>query len=63
MIVSALTDLQNADAALQAEVAKFLADIAGRLGSVSDPAAEAVVADINTEIADLQAADVPPATS
>src|ERR1035441_9798932 len=58
-LMSALTDLQGADASLQAEVAKFLLDIAGRLGTVSDPAAEAVVADINTEVAALQAADVP----
>jgi hypothetical protein len=63
-IMSALTDLQAADTALKTEVAEFLADIAGRLGTVDDASAEAVVADINAEVAALQAADpnaAPPA--
>lgn len=55
--MSALTDLQAADAALKTEVATFLTDIAGRLGSVDDPSAEAVVADIQAQVAALQAAD------
>jgi hypothetical protein len=59
-IMSALTDLQAADAALKAEVATFLADVSAALansGSSDDPAIEAVVADINNEVAQLQAAD------
>ena len=61
--MSALTDLQSADTALKTEVATFLSDIAGRLGSVDDASAEAVVADIQAEVAALQGADpanVPP---
>jgi hypothetical protein len=63
-IMSALTDLQAADEALKAEVAQFLTDIAGRLGTVDDASAEAVVADIQAEVAALQGADpaTPPAT-
>jgi hypothetical protein len=56
-IMSALTDLQAADTALKDEVAAFLTDIAGRLGTVDDASAEQVVADINAEVAALQAAD------
>ena len=59
-IMSALTDLQAADEALKAEVAQFLTDIAGRLGTVDNASAEAVVADIQAEVAALQGAD--PAT-
>jgi hypothetical protein len=54
--MTALTDLQAADSALQAEVATFLADIAAKL-SESDPDIESVVADINAQVASLQAAD------
>jgi tRNA A58 N-methylase Trm61 len=56
-IMSALTDLQAADTALKDEVATFLTDIAGRLGTVDDASAEAVVADIQAEVAALKAAD------
>jgi DNA invertase Pin-like site-specific DNA recombinase len=59
-LMSALTDLQAADTALKDEVATFLTDIAGRLGTVSDAAAEQVVADIQAEVAALQAADTTP---
>ena len=59
-LMSALTDLQAADQALKTEVATFLADIAGRLGTVDDASAEQVVTDINAEVAALQAADQPP---
>jgi hypothetical protein len=64
-MMSALTDLQAADTALKNEVAAFLTDIAGRLGTVDDASAEAVVADINAEVAALQAADTttPPAAT
>ncbi len=55
-IMTALSDLQAADAALQAEVAAFLADIAAKLAA-EDPDIESVVADINSQIAALQAAD------
>jgi hypothetical protein len=60
-IMSALTDLQAADASLRAEVATFLADIASAL-SAEDPDIETVVADINSQVAALQAAD-PAATT
>jgi hypothetical protein len=63
MIMTALQDLQAADAALKAEVATFLTDIQTALtnaGSANDPAIAQVVADINAEVAALQAAD--PAT-
>lgn len=55
-VMAALQDLQNADQALKTEVATFLADIAQQL-SAEDPAIEAVVTDINAEVAALQAAD------
>ena len=55
-IMSALTDLQNADAALKAEVATFLADIATAL-QAEDPDIESVVSDINSQVSALQAAD------
>ena len=54
--MSALTDLQAADASLKAEVATFLADVAAAL-SADDPDIEAVVSDINSQVAALQAAD------
>jgi hypothetical protein len=54
--MTALTDLQAADSALQAEVATFLADIAAKL-SESDPDIESVVADINAQVASLQSSD------
>jgi hypothetical protein len=63
-IMTALSDLLAADDALKTEVATFLSDIAGRLSSVDDASAEAVVADINAQIAALQGADpaaAPPA--
>jgi hypothetical protein len=56
-IMSALTDLQAADQSLKDEVTAFLNDIAGRLSSVDDASAEAVVADITAEVDALQAAD------
>jgi hypothetical protein len=58
-IMSALTDLQAADTALKTEVATFLTDVATALTNAgTDPAAiEAVVTDINTEVAGLTAAD------
>ena len=59
-IMTALQDLQAADAALKAEVATFLADVSTALsnaGSASDPAVEQVVSDINAEVAALQAGD------
>lgn len=55
-IMSALSDLQAADAALKAEVATFLADVATAL-SADDPDIESVVSDINAQVAALQAAD------
>lgn len=55
-LMSALTDLQAADAALKTEVATFLADIAAALGA-EDPDIESVVADINAQVAALQKAD------
>ncbi len=63
--MTALADLQAADTALKDEVATFLTDVAAALTSAgTDPAAiEAVVTDINTEVAALKAgdpADVPP---
>lgn len=68
IILSALTDLQAADAALQQEVATFLSDIAARLANSPDPAAvEAVVNDINAQVTALQGGDpanaAPPASS
>ena len=57
--LSALTDLQAADEALKAEVVAFLADIATAL-SADDPAIEQVVADINAQVAALQAGDPVP---
>jgi hypothetical protein len=64
-IMTALADLQAADTALKDEVATFLTDVAAALTSAgTDPAAiEAVVTDINTEVAALKAGDpaaVPP---
>jgi hypothetical protein len=56
IIMTALADLQNADAALKAEVATFLADVATAL-SADDPDIESVVSDINSQVAALQAAD------
>jgi hypothetical protein len=56
-IMSALDDLQAADQSLKDTVTQFLSDIATRLSSVSDAAAEAVVADITAEVDALQAAD------
>ena len=63
--MTALADLQAADTALKTEVATFLTDVAAALNAAgTDPAAiEAVVTDINTEVAALQAGDpanVPP---
>jgi uncharacterized protein YukE len=54
--MSALTDLQSADAALKAEVGTFLADIAAAL-QAEDPDIETVVSDINAQVQALQAAD------
>ena len=54
--MSALTDLQAADTALKTEVAQFLADVSAAL-SANDPDVEAVVTDINAQVAALQAAD------
>lgn len=56
-LVSAFDQLQQADTDLKNEVAQFLTDIAGRLGSVSDPAAEDIAADIEAEVAALKAGD------
>ena len=57
-IMTALDNLQAADAALKAEVTVFLADIAARLGNSPDEAAiQAVADDVNAEVAALQAAD------
>lgn len=58
-IMSALTDLQAADAALQSEVSTFLADVAAALtAAAGDPdAVEAVVTDINNEVSLLQSND------
>jgi hypothetical protein len=58
-IMSTLTDLQAADTALKTEVAAFLADVAAALqNAAGDPAAiEQVVADINGQVAALQAGD------
>ena len=63
LIMAALDDLMAADQALKDEVAKFLADLAGQIsGGVTAAQAEAVVADINAQVAALQAADpAPPA--
>lgn len=65
-IMSALTDLQAADAALQAEVAQFLQDVVTAL-QAEDPDIEAVVTDLNTQVANLKAGDpvqpAPPAGS
>lgn len=67
-IMTALADLQAADTALKTEVATFLADVATALTNAgTDPAAiEAVVTDINAEVAALTAADpvtgTPPVT-
>ena len=60
--MSALTDLQNADAALKAEVATFLADVASAL-TAEDPDIEAVVSDINAQVTALQGADPVTGTS
>ena len=62
--MTALQDLQAADAALKTEVSTFLADVSAALagsGSASDPAIEQVVSDINAEVAALQAGDPVPA--
>jgi hypothetical protein len=55
-IMTALADLQAADASLKAEVATFLTDVATAL-SAADPDIESVVSDINSEVSALQAAD------
>lgn len=61
VIMAALDDLQAADQVLKDEVAAFLADLAdlaGQIsGGVSAADAEAVVADINAQVAALKAAD------
>jgi hypothetical protein len=66
-----ITELQAADTALDNEITTFLADIATALANANaagDAAAiDAVVADINAKVAQMQAADPvtatpPPAT-
>ena len=58
-IMSDISDLQAADAALDTEITTFLADVATALTNAAGDASavEAVVADINAKVAQLQAAD------
>lgn len=58
-IMSDVSDLQAADAALDTEITTFLADVATALTNAAGDASavEAVVADINAKVAQLQAAD------
>jgi hypothetical protein len=65
-MTTALTNLQNADLDLQAEVAAFLADVAAALRSAgNDTAVQAVATDIENAVANLRAGDplTPPASS
>ena len=64
-IMSDISDLQAADAALDAEITTFLADVATALTNAAGDASavEAVVADINAKVAQLQAADPVTGTS
>jgi hypothetical protein len=62
IVMSALTDLQNADQSLKNEVATFLTDVATAL-SGDNPPIEQVVSDINAEVSQLQAADPETGTS
>lgn len=55
-VMTALMDLQNADAALKTEVATFLTDIAAALGA-EDPDIEQVTSDIQAQVTALQSAD------
>ena len=62
-IMTALENLQAADAALKAEVTTALADFAAKLNSANsanDPAIQAVADDMNALVTQIQAAD--PAT-
>lgn len=59
--MSALDALKAADAALQAEVATFLTDIATAL-SAEDPDIEQITSDINDQVAALQGGDPANAT-
>jgi hypothetical protein len=65
-MTTALTNLQNADLDLQAEVAAFLADVAAALRSAgNDTAVQAVATDIENAVANLRAGDplTPPAST
>lgn len=59
-IMTALDNLQAADAALKAEVTQALTDFAAALqnsGSASDPAIQAVADDMNAMVTQIQGAD------
>ena len=70
--VSGLTNAQNADTALTAEIATYLTDVAAKLSQAlasgdSDTAVQAIADDLLKDAATLQAADpmnpvVPPVT-